>query len=161
MTRVDKMMSNPWLMKLYMAKHLPMGLIAGLRVDYHDENEVRVSVPFGYLTKNPFRSMYFAVMAMAAELSTGLVALDATLSAGVPVSMLVLGMKAEFAKKARSRVVFSCKSGNKIRETVRASVMENEGRVVEVESVGLDRDGDVVARFWFTWTFKPKSGNRK
>lgn len=137
--------------------HLPMGWIAGLKVDSFTENKVNISVPFKFLNKNPFRSVYFAVLAMAAELSSGLSAMVEIENASVPVSMLVLNMKADFLKKARTRITFSCSDGKLIREAISKSIATGEGQVVEVSSIGTDEEGVQVAKFWFTWTFKPKT----
>ena len=137
--------------------HLPMGFIAGLKVVSFSETQVQVSVPYKFLNKNPFRSIYFAVLAMAAELSSGLSAMAALENATVPVSMLVLNMKADFIKKAKSRIIFSCSDGNKIRKAIAKSIETGEGQTAEVMATGTDEKGEEVAKFWFTWTFKPKS----
>ena len=142
---------------MYFLKNMPMGFVNGLRViDFTDEKAV-VTVPFNYWTKNPFKSMYFAVQSMAAELSSGAIALDAVANAKVPVSMLVLNMKADFRKKARSKIKFICEDGQKIRQAVAKSVETNEGQTVTVTSTGFDKQGDIVSVFNFTWTFKPKT----
>jgi len=143
-------------MKLFMMKHMPMGWIAGLRIITFDKGKAQVSVRYKFLNKNPFRSIYFAVLSMAAELSSGILALAATRSADVPISMLVLKMKADFLKKARTTIVFTCDDGKKIAETVARSIETGEGQMLEVSSSGYDTEGDKVAEFTFTWTFKPK-----
>jgi hypothetical protein len=70
--------------------------------------------------------------------------------------MLVLGMRAEFLKKAKSRIVFTCDQGDLLDKTIADSISENTGKTSEVYSSGIDSSGDIVAKFWFTWTFKPK-----
>lgn len=143
-------------MKIFMLRHLPMGLIAGLRIAKFDGSGSVVSVPFGYVNKNPFKSMYFAVQAMAAELSSGILALSEVYMAEKPVSMLVLDMKASFIKKARTRISFSCNDGEIIREAIATSIATGEGQTVDATSIGVDEEGDAVAEFVFTWTFKLK-----
>ena len=101
--------------------------------------------------------MYFAVQSMAAELSSGILALALVMDAPKPVSMLVLKMQASFTKKARTKVRFECLDGKKIEEAISDSLKTGEGKTVEVQSVGYDAEGDEVARFTFTWTFKPKT----
>ena len=153
---VHRMAASPFRMKLFMMKHMPMGWIAGLKIVSFDESKAQVSVRYKFLNKNPFRSVYFAVLSMAAELSSGILALSATHNANVPVSMLVLKMKADFLKKARTSIVFTCDDGKKIDEMVARSIETGEGQTVEVSSTGVDAAGDKVAEFTFTWTFKPK-----
>ena len=133
-----------------------MGLIAGLRIKKIDSNSCIVTVPFKYVNKNPFKSMYFAVLSMAAELSSGILALSEVSEAEKPISMLVLNMKASFTKKVKTKVSFSCNDGEKIRNAITRSIETGEGQTADVVSVGTDKSGDKVAEFCFTWTFKPK-----
>jgi len=133
-----------------------MALLAGLRVTELDTKHAVVTVPYKPLNKNPFKSMYFAVMSMAAELSSGIQAIAHVKDAPKPISMLVLNMQASFTKKARTRVKFVCNDGDKIAKAITESLKTGEGKTVEVDSTGYDTSGDVVATFQFTWTFKAK-----
>jgi acyl-coenzyme A thioesterase PaaI-like protein len=154
--KIRTLATKPLQMKLFMLANLPMGLLAGLKITELDKSMAKVSVPFKYLNKNPFKSMYFAVMAMAAELSSGILALAALHDTKVPVSMLVLDMHADFTKKAKTKATFSCHDGQKIIDAIDKSIRTGEGETVVVHTEGLDESGDVVAKFAFTWTFKPK-----
>lgn len=147
---------TPWKMKLFFITKLPMAFLAGLKVINSKEETVSVSVPYKFLNRNPFQSMYFAVMAMAAELPSGILALAAVRNSNFPVSTLVLDMRASFLKKARSKVVFTCKDGKKITEAVSRCIKDDEPKTVDIKSIGVDTDGDIVAEFNFTWTFKRK-----
>lgn len=151
------MAKSPLKMKMFMLQQLPMAFIAGLKITKIDSKGSVVSVPFKFVNKNPFKSMYFAVQAMAAELSSGILALLEVYEAEKPVSMLVLNMKASFLKKVKTKVSFICDDGEKIKEAIALSIATGEGQVIEVTSKGIDEEGDVVAEFVFTWTFKPKS----
>jgi acyl-coenzyme A thioesterase PaaI-like protein len=108
------------------------------------------------LNQNPFQSIYFAALAMAAELSTGILALTSVQAASKPVSMLVFDMNANFTKKAKSKIVFTCTQGKEITEAIEESIRTGEGKIVTVNTVGVDEVGDKVAEFNFTWTFKVK-----
>jgi len=152
-----KSATNAFKMRLFMLRNLPLGFFVGMRVVQMDKQGAQVSVPFKYLNKNPFQSIYFAVLAMAAELSTGILAMAAVYEAPVPVSMLVFDMNAKFTKKATGRIVFKCEQGDEIIKAVEASVTDGEGKTVSVKSLGIDKAGNQVAEFNFTWTFKPKS----
>ena len=152
----DKILRSRWKLKLFFLKVLPMGFLAGLRVEEVSEHRVVTSVPFKYLNKNPFASMYFAVQSMAAELSTAIIALRAISRSPVPVSMLVLNMQAEFTKKAKTRIFFTCQDINAIEQTIEESIKTGQGRTITITSTGTDEQGQVVSVFHFTWTFKPK-----
>ena len=147
---------SPIKMRLYMLKHLPLGFFTGLKVLELNKNKAMVSVPFKYLNKNPFRSVYFAVLSMAAELSSGILALSMVVESKTPVSMLVLNMKADFLKKAKTKITFSCNDGEKIANAIKKCLVTKEGEIIEVQTSGFDTNGEKVAEFQFTWTFKAK-----
>ncbi len=140
--------------KLFMLKSLPAAFFSGLDVNKITESGAEVSIPFKFLTKNPFKSVYFASQAMAAELSTGVLALSYIYKKKPRVSMLVFNMRAEFVKKAKSKLVFSCQDGLKIKEAVEKSIETGEGITVEAKSTGKTKEGEIVSEFYFTWTFK-------
>jgi len=155
--KIRDLATNTFRMNLFMLKNLPLGFFVGLKVLTINKQVAEISVPFNYLNKNPFQSIYFAVLSMAAELSTGILAMAAIYDASVPVSMLVYNMNAEFTKKATGRIIFKCEQGEDISKAVKASLTDGEGKIVTVKSVGRNKEGVQVAEFNFTWTFKPKS----
>lgn len=160
MTRKNKILQlakNRWKMKIYMLLNLPMAFIAGIKIIDISESKAVISVPYKFLNKNPFRSIYFAVLSMAAELSSGIIALNEVSNASVPMSMLVLNMKASFTKKARTKIIFVCDQGDLVRNTISNSITSGEGQTIDIVSVGIDEEGEKVAEFIFTWTFKPKN----
>ena len=154
--KIRKLAKSNFHMKLFMLKHLPMAFLAGLKITKIDQTTASVTVPYKYLNKNPFRSVYFAVLSMAAELSTGILAMAAINDYSMPISMLVLEMKASFLKKARTKITFKCLEGNQLSATIAKSIETGEGQTVELTSIGYDTEDDKVAEFKFTWTFKPK-----
>ena len=154
--KIQDLASNPWKMKFYMLLNLPMAFIAGLKITKITDNEASVSVPYNFINKNPFRSIYFAVQSMAAELSSGILALSEINKTKVPISMLVLHMKASFFKKARTKIIFTCEGGDLIKDAISKSITSKEAQTVDITSIGKDKSGDKVAEFIFTWTFKPK-----
>ena len=50
---------------------LPLVYIAGIRLTYLDNFKSIFTVKHRWINQNPFNSIYFAVQAMAAEISTG------------------------------------------------------------------------------------------
>ena len=57
--------------RLFTMFSMPTGWFAGLRVVQLDDNVCLTSLPGGWRTQNPFKTMYWAVQGMGAELSTG------------------------------------------------------------------------------------------
>lgn len=147
-------MKSPLLMRLFMLRSLPLAMIAGLRIDALDAGRCAASVPYGWRTTNPFRSTYFAALSMAAELSTGALALVAVHASGAPVAMLITDLEASFGKKATARATFTCEAGAAIEAAVAETVATGAPVTATVTTVGRLADGTEVARFRFTWSFK-------
>lgn len=148
-----RMLSPFWMRSFFLAK-LPLAWMAGLRVRSLDRQSCTTTVPYGWRTTNPFRSTYFAAQAMAAELSTGALAMLATELAPRPVAMLIVGLEATFEKKATGLTAFTCEAGSEIFAAVAHTLETSEPATVRAETVGRAPDGNVVARFAFTWSFK-------
>lgn len=156
LTLFEQATQSRLLFKFYLLRKLPLAFVAGLRVEHFCNEKSVISVPYNRLTSNPFRSMYFAPLTMAAELASGLYALHGVLASPVPVSMLVIGMKAQFLKKARGRIRFESRDGQAIRAAIEACRNSDEGQQVQVQTSGFDLEGNEVARFEFQWTFRRK-----
>jgi hypothetical protein len=147
---------SPLRLKLFFLKNLPMGFIAGLRVPHADADETEVTISMGYLTKNPFRSIYFACQAMAAELSTGILAINAIEKSSQKFSVIVVGIEAEFTKKAVGKITYKCTDGPEFKATIDKCLESNEPHTYTATSIGNDEMDEKVAEFKITWSFKPK-----
>jgi hypothetical protein len=152
--KLRRRMLNPFLMRGFFLAKLPLALFAGLRLRELNEERCIATVPYGWRSTNPFRSTYFAALSMAAELSTGALAMAAVESAPKPVAMLITGLTASFEKKATGLTTFTCADGPRLFEAVAQTIATGEPVAVEVPTVGTAPDGVVVARFTFRWSFK-------
>ena len=146
---------HPLKLRLFLLRQLPMAWLAGLRLRELTPTQATVTIRLKYLTQNPFHSIYFACLAMAAELASGIQALM-HVQAGAPVSMLVTRLEGDFTKKATGLVAFTCPDGPRIAQAVAESRATGAGRTVECTSTGRDEAGDVVAVFRLTWSFRAK-----
>jgi len=158
-TRMRARVTNGLLLAAFMASKLPLGLVAGLRIRALTAERCVTTVRYSWITTNPFRSTYFAALAMAAEMSCGALGLSLVLAAPVPVSILIVAMTADFVKKATDTTTFVCDDGSRIQEALLTALREGPGGngvTVETRSVGTNHAGDVVARFTFTWSFRVK-----
>ncbi|QHL89474.1 DUF4442 domain-containing protein [Nibribacter ruber] len=140
-----------------MLKSLPMAYLAGCRIQKLTEQEAQVSLKYGYLTKNPFKSIYFACLAMAAEMSSGVLSMMYLYKANPSVSMLVVNMEAEFSKKAMGTITFTCADGDAIAAAVKETQTTGQGSSLQTLSIGHDEQGDEVARFRITWSYKART----
>ncbi len=136
---------------------LPAAWWCGVRLRSMDSNSAVVSVRHRWINQNPFKSMFWAVQGMAAELSTGAMVIDQIRERAKPISMLVASNKAVFTKKARGKITFRCNDGALIREALDYTINTGEGQTFWMKSVGINEDGVEVAAFQFEWTVKLKS----
>ena len=142
---------------LFFCWKLPAAWLAGVRVQRCTELECTTSVPFRWLSQNPFRSTYFACLAMAAEMSTGLLSILYVRAASKRVSMLVVKMEASFHKKAVSRTFFHCAEGQHIQDAIAQAITTGEPVTLVTHSEGLSADGTSIASFVITWSFRAAS----
>lgn len=154
---VRKKMSSIFKFRMFLIAKLPAAWIAGLRLVNLNEETAEVSIKYKYFNKNPFKSIYFASMSMAAELSTGVLAFVLVLSAKQKISMLVTKLETDFHKKAVGKIIFKCEDGLAIKQCIDESLATGEGRTIRAKSLGYDEQGDLVATFYLTWSFKAKS----
>lgn len=152
---------HPFLFRLYLFRQLPAAWFSGIRVNYADEEKCVVTVPYNWRTKNPFRSTYFACLAMAAEMSTGVLAMGHCFKKDPPVSMLVRKIEANFFKKARGFISFTCEDGLRISAMVKEAIAAGKETSLNTYATGKNKDGDTVAEFTITWSFKQKAPKRR
>ena len=139
-----------------MFNKLPSAYFAGVRVKEVSPDMARITVPFKWFSQNPFRSTYFACLAMAAEMSTGLLAMMQVHKRVPAVSMLVVGLEASFVKKATGITTFTCKDGAAIARAVEEAIASGEGRQIRAESVGVNEAGETIAIFYISWSFRAR-----
>lgn len=148
--------TNPIRFAFFKLVKLPAAFIAGLKVGYIDEAKTIILVRHGWINQNPFKSMYFAVQAMAAEMSTGLFPVGQTYKRSPSVSMLVVGLEAKFVKKATGLIAFTCTDGLMVAEAIEEAIATKQAKIIQCKSIGTNSNGEVVAEFYITWSFKSK-----
>jgi len=144
-------------LRLFLLFKLPAAFFTGVRVKSIDENVAVVGVKHRWINQNPFNSIYFAVLTMAAELATGVLVLKKIHTTRARISSLITKQSAEFTKKARGVIRFTCDNGKIIDEKIEAALTSREGQVFVLRSIGLDEQGDQVASFEFEWSIKVKA----
>ncbi len=151
------MQITPRKLNLFTLFKLPLVWFSGIRVVYIDNQKCLATVSHRWINQNPFKSMFWAVQGMAAELTTGALVMKEIKASGKNISMLVANNKANFSKKATGKITFTCTDGAKIKEAITATVATGEGQTFWMESVGIDEAGDIVSTFNFEWTVKLKA----
>lgn len=129
---------------------------SGVKVVSVNEQTAITKIRYSWFNQNPFRSVYFACLAMTAELSTGIMAFTYIRKNKLPVSMLLTGMQASFVKKATGRIQFKCDQGAAIRAAIDQCIARKEPVTVNVYSHGSNEAGEKVADFTLIWSYKAR-----
>ena len=120
---------------------LPSAYLCGVRTKYIDSDKCIVTVKHKWINQNPFKSMFWAVQAMAAEFTTGALMTSKIQESGKRMSMLVISNNSKFTKKATGRITFTCNEGNLIDNTIKKALETGEGQTIWLQSIGINEDG--------------------
>lgn len=148
---------TPGKLNKFLMIKLPSAWLCGVRVKEISKEHCIVRVKHKWINQNPFNSMYFAVQAMAAELSTGAMVIDQIKESGQKISMLVAQNKAHFTKKATGKLEFTCNDGHLIHDAIQETIKTGEGQTFWMKSIGVNEEGIEVSTFEFEWTVRLKS----
>ncbi len=135
---------------------LPSAYLCGIRATYLDNNKCIVVVKHRWINQNPFKSMFWAVQGMAAELTTGALVMAKIRESNKQISMLVVSNNSKFSKKAIGKITFTCTDGVLVDKALNEAIKTGEGQVFWMTSVGVNEEGNVVSTFHFEWSVKLK-----
>lgn len=144
-------------MNRFLMFKLPSAYLCGVKLRELTNEKTIVTVTYKWINQNPFRSMYFAVQSMAAELTTGAMVINKIRESGKSISMLVTNHKGTFTKKAVGKITFTCNDGELINEALAKTIKTGEGQTIVMKSVGVDEAGDQVSAYEFEWSVKLKT----
>jgi hypothetical protein len=147
---------TPFKLNAYTFFKLPSAFWSGVRVKQITPHTCKVNVKHSWFNQNPFKSMYFAVQAMAAEFTTGALVMFHIKSSEKNISMLVAQNKAVFTKKATGKITFTCNQGKEIAECIENAIRTNEGQNIWLTSIGINENGEQVSEMQFQWTIKSR-----
>ena len=142
--------------RLYLLFNLPIGWLAGMKIIDFTEKHCITSVPFNWINKNPFKSVYFAVQSMAAELSTATACMVAIQGYQPSIALIIVDMKGKFHKKATGKLFFTCIHQSQAYDTAARAVALKKAQELSLKTIGKMSDGTVVSDFTFTWSFKQR-----
>lgn len=150
------LVKNRFKFSLFLLTKLPAAYFSGVKLQQINEEKAVSFLKYKWFTTNPFRSTYFACLAMCAEMSTGLLAMAHIHDSDPAVSMLVQKMDAVYRKKAVGTTFFTCNNGKEFQEKIAQTKLDGSPQLVEAKSIGTDKDGNLIAEFIFTWALKRK-----
>ena len=147
---------SPRKLNTYTLFKLPSAYFSGVRAKFLDDEKCIVSVRHRWINQNPFKSMFWAIQGMAAELATGALVMKKIKESGKKISMLVVTNNATFSKKATGRITFTCSEGKQLDEALKKAIETKEGQTIWLNAKGVNSDGVEVSNFNFEWTLKVK-----
>jgi hypothetical protein len=148
---------TPLKLNIFLFFKLPSAFWSGVRVMSISKEQCVVTVKHRWFNQNPFKSMYFAVQAMAAELTTGALLMMQIKKSGKNISMLVANNNSNFSKKATGRITFTCNDGHLIEAAIKQTIATGEGQTIWMKSVGVNEKREQVSEMNFEWSIKLKA----
>ncbi len=139
--------------RIFTAISMPAAWFAGLRIDSLDHESCVTSLPGGWRTQNPFKTMYWAVQGMGAELATGAFPFAISRSMPEKIRMFVVGTEAKFIKRAKGRITFVCKDIEAARKAIEESARTGKSVDREFIVIATDTSGEIVSEWVFKWNF--------
>ena len=134
---------------------LPAAWLTGVRLSLINESKCEVKVRFKWINQNPYRSMFWAVQAMAAELTTGMLLTKSIQDSNSDISMLLVSNKSSFYKKAVGKITFVCDEGEIAKQLINSTI-KNTTSKAWFKAKGYDEAGDQVSEFDFEWSCKKR-----
>ena len=139
----------------WMLFKLPAAWLTGVRISSISDTKCEVKVRFKWINQNPYRSMFWAVQGMAAELTTGMLLTKSIQESNTNISMLLVGNKSNFYKKAVGKIKFICDQGETAKELINLT-KKNTTHKAWLKAKGFDETGDIVSEFDFEWSCKKR-----
>ena len=139
----------------WMLFKLPAAWLTGVRISSISDTKCEVKVRFKWINQNPYRSMFWAVQGMSAELTTGMLLTKSIQESNTNISMLLIGNKSNFYKKAVGRIKFICEQGETAKELINLT-KKNITHKAWLKAKGFDETGDIVSEFDFEWSCKKR-----
>ena len=139
----------------WMLFKLPAAWLTGVRISSISDAKCEVKVRFKWINQNPYRSMFWAVQGMAAELTTGMLLTKSIQESNTNISMLLVGNKSNFYKKAVGKIKFICDQGETAKELIDLT-KKNITHKAWLKAKGFDETGDMVSEFDFEWSCKKR-----
>lgn len=139
----------------WMLFKLPAAWLTGVRILSISDAKCEVKVRFKWINQNPYRSMFWAVQGMAAELTTGMLLTKSIQESNTNISMLLVANKSNFYKKAVGKIKFICDQGETAKELINLT-KKNITHKAWLKAKGFDETGDMVSEFDFEWSCKKR-----
>lgn len=101
-----RILKETWKLRAFGALKIPLVFFCSPRIVEITDDVVEVMIPLTYRTKNHLGSMYFGALAVGADVSGGLLAMNRIVAKGNLVNLIFKDFRAEFLKRPEADVHF-------------------------------------------------------
>ena len=147
-----------WQMLLFGFMKIPLIFFCRPKVVSISETRIEVRIKLNRRTKNHLNSMYFGVLSVGADITSGFLAMKLIRKSQSKISLIFKDFHADFLKRAEGDVHFICEDGlaiqNLIEETKQSGKREN--LPVHITAVVPKISNEAVAKFILTLSLKKK-----
>ena len=116
-------------------------------------DSVEIEIPLNRRTKNHLNSMYFGALSVGADFSGGLLVLNILRQNKSKAKLIFKDFKADFIKRATSKVRFVCNSSKEIESSVIKNLNDGERANFKIYVKGFCGE-DLIADFTLTTSIK-------
>jgi len=147
---------NTFYLRYFALTRIPLLFYARPSVVEKSDQHVVVRLPLNRRTKNHQGSMYFAALAMGADVAVGLLAVELINRQEQKVSFIFKDFSAEFYRRATADVYFSCDQGGEIAELVNTALSSDQRveKILDAVATVPSENDEPVARFRLTLSLK-------
>lgn len=136
-----------WKMFLLGFVKIPMLHFVRPKLEEIDDKKVRVKIRLRRRTKNHLNSMYFAALAVGADVTGGIQVFYFAERQGKKVSFAFKGMNAQFLKRAETDTYFESNQGEVVEAAFKRSEESGERVNETIDVIAKNTQGEIVATF--------------
>ena len=145
-----------WKLWLFGITRIPLIFYCRPRVVKITETSLEVKIKLNRRTRNHLNSMYFGVLSIGADVTSGFLAFEYMRASKSRISLIFKDFQADFLKRAEGDVHFLCDEGQAMQELVKEAERtdERESMSVHVTATVPSISQDPVAKFILTLSIK-------
>ena len=157
---VPETIRNTCYLRYFGLTRIPLLFYVRPSVIEKSDERVVIRIPLRRRSKNHQGSMYFAALAMGADVSVGLLAVELISHQQEKISFIFKDFNAEFYRRATGDVFFSCSQGREIAQLVKNVISSNKRVEMTLDAIATvpAENNEPVARFRLTLSLKRSAG---
>ena len=148
-----------WQILLFGLTQVPMIFYCRPKVVSISDRKLEIKIKLNRRTKNHLNSMYFGVLSVGADVTSGFLAMKLIQASKSKINLIFKDFHADFLKRAEGDVHFICEDGIAIQNLVRKAEETGERQNLPVQIVAIvpKISDELVAKFVLTLSIKKKS----